>query len=293
MASLFQSALEYVRRYSWPVFPCVPRMKRPLTAHGFKDATTNEDQIREWWKQSPSANIAVPTGLVSGVIVMDADWDKTAGLDGITTLLSLLRDNLLPRTPWQWTPRGGIHLFFSAAGRSIRSCPAASYHKDIDLKAEGGYVLLAPSVLQSRAGYRWDIKKHIVSTPIAEFPDAMIPDDWCQPAEDGPDTATKASMDDAAVDIGDIVVRARKYLQSVEPAVQGHSGHSKLLWAASVLVHGFKLPPAKVYDILAEDYNPRCAPPWNLHDRTEWKDFCRKILEAEKLSPQRQPGWLL
>lgn len=42
-----------------PVFPCVPGGKRPLTEHGFHDATTDLDQIAAWWRQHPEANIAV------------------------------------------------------------------------------------------------------------------------------------------------------------------------------------------------------------------------------------------
>ena len=36
-----------------PVFPCVPRGKKPATAHGCKDATIDADVIRRWWGRSP------------------------------------------------------------------------------------------------------------------------------------------------------------------------------------------------------------------------------------------------
>ena len=36
-----------------PVFPCVPGGKRPLTGHGFHDATTDTAQIRTWWQRWP------------------------------------------------------------------------------------------------------------------------------------------------------------------------------------------------------------------------------------------------
>src|SRR5262249_13355365 len=42
------AALEYARK-GLPVFPCSPLDKKPLTPHGFKDATTDEAQIRAWW----------------------------------------------------------------------------------------------------------------------------------------------------------------------------------------------------------------------------------------------------
>ena len=36
----------------WVIFPCNGK-KEPLTAHGFKDATTDEQQINAWAKQFP------------------------------------------------------------------------------------------------------------------------------------------------------------------------------------------------------------------------------------------------
>src|SRR5699024_8549698 len=60
-----------------PVFPCVPREKRPLTRRGFHDATTDLDQVSAWWDRWPSANIAIPTGPASGIEVVDIDIGST------------------------------------------------------------------------------------------------------------------------------------------------------------------------------------------------------------------------
>ncbi len=46
-----------------PVFPLLPGEKKPLLgSHGYKDATTNLDEVEEYWRKTPQANIAVPTG---------------------------------------------------------------------------------------------------------------------------------------------------------------------------------------------------------------------------------------
>jgi hypothetical protein len=55
-----------------PVFPC-DHDKKPLTPHGFKDATTDISQVSRWWKRHPMAFIGVPTGAVSGFVVLDID----------------------------------------------------------------------------------------------------------------------------------------------------------------------------------------------------------------------------
>jgi len=56
--SLLAAALDDARR-GIPVFPCHPADKRPLTRNGFKDATTDEQQIRAWWQQWPDALIGM------------------------------------------------------------------------------------------------------------------------------------------------------------------------------------------------------------------------------------------
>src|SRR6266404_2185075 len=55
------------------VFPCQPQSKRPATMHGAKDATRDPGAIETWWRQVPIYNLAVATGQVSGIIVLDVD----------------------------------------------------------------------------------------------------------------------------------------------------------------------------------------------------------------------------
>ena len=58
---LCESALQ-LGKLGWYVFPCVPGGKRPLTSHGFKDATRDPKTIRDWWQAHPLANIGVDCG---------------------------------------------------------------------------------------------------------------------------------------------------------------------------------------------------------------------------------------
>ena len=88
---LLKAALAYAGR-SVPVFPCQPSAKRPLTRNGHWDATTDPQAIGRWWKQWPSANIGVPTGKKSGLVVLDVDPDaggskSLAKLDGAANVL--------------------------------------------------------------------------------------------------------------------------------------------------------------------------------------------------------------
>ena len=48
------------------VLPLRARSKEPACPHGCKDATTDEDTLRAWWRRMPDANVAVATGEASG-----------------------------------------------------------------------------------------------------------------------------------------------------------------------------------------------------------------------------------
>src|SRR5436309_9906569 len=56
-----------------PVFPCVPGGKQPLTPNGFHDASSSTQVVHAWWQRHPEANIGLPTGVRTGVVVVDVD----------------------------------------------------------------------------------------------------------------------------------------------------------------------------------------------------------------------------
>lgn len=100
-------ALSYAEQ-GFPVFPCQPGSKKPLTPHGFKEATTDPKQIQQWWTQWLDANIGIPTGSRSGLIALDED-PRNGGDESLTALLA---GRKIPKTAKQWTGGGGQHFSF-------------------------------------------------------------------------------------------------------------------------------------------------------------------------------------
>ncbi len=148
--SLAKAAEYYAVELGWKVFPLRPRDKAPLTANGFHDATTDVEQIREWWRQWPDANIGMPTGKDTAVVL---DIDRKPGqTDGMRILESLeAAHGMLPPLPAKaQTGGGGEHLYF--APLDIPTWHTAG----IDLQAASAYVVLPPSVHASGKRYSWE-----------------------------------------------------------------------------------------------------------------------------------------
>lgn len=182
------AALVYARR-GLAVFPCCPAgppRKQPMTAHGLRDATTDERRIRRWWAQWPGALVGMATGEPSGRVVLDID--AKGGANGYDTL-SELGFPEMPSTQMVRTPSGGLHLHFrppatpfgntqGAAGRGIGP--------GLDWRAWGGYVIL-PS---EGSGYVWVNG----DAPLLPVPAALLPREPVRRAI-GPVTARYGDVD--------------------------------------------------------------------------------------------------
>lgn len=134
-----------------PVFPCAPGQKRPLTVHGFRDATTDPAQIAAWWGRHPEANIGIPTGTVIGVL----DVDVHATGSGYPILRTLQREGLIGG--WGQavrSPSGGLHLYYpTAPDAAQRSWSRGRAH--VDFRGTGGYIIAPPSTITTDDGARY------------------------------------------------------------------------------------------------------------------------------------------
>jgi hypothetical protein len=130
------------------VFPCRERAKQPATEHGLKDATTNPEIIRQWWQHEPQLNVAIATGAVSGVFVIDVD-----GLDAEFELRRLEAEHgELPATVEVVTPRPGRHVYFKMPEAPVRNS-ASKIAPGVDVRGDGGFVVSPPSVHPSGRAY--------------------------------------------------------------------------------------------------------------------------------------------
>lgn len=137
-----------------PVFPCVPGEKTPIVRSGFKRATNDTGRVDGWWRWQPRANIGIPTGAVSGLLVIDVD---VHGTNGYAAYARAARAGLIGEPlVTVMTPTGGQHSYFPATpARTQRSWAIGT--AGVDCRGDGGYIVAPPSVLNldgARVAYR-------------------------------------------------------------------------------------------------------------------------------------------
>lgn len=149
--AMWKAALFYVNQDELPVFP-VRQDKTPFTLNGFKDATRDAATVARWWRNHPDAGIGVPTGSASGWLALDID-PRHGGDVALTELLE--QYGPLPDTLAARTGGGGQHLIFAyPASAEVRNS-AGKLGEGIDVRGEGGYIVVAPSLHASGRRYEW------------------------------------------------------------------------------------------------------------------------------------------
>lgn len=123
-----------------PVFAC-NGLKRPLMDGGFKVASDDPTTIRQMFDDRNALMIGMPTGSRSGLVVVDVDIKN--GAKGDEWLQQ--HAGQLPPTRTHKTRSGGLHLLFRApAGIEVRNS-ASRVAPGVDVRGEGGYVVVPPS----------------------------------------------------------------------------------------------------------------------------------------------------
>lgn len=173
MNNILEEALRYTD-IGWNVLPVQSpesgNGKIPLIKDWTNQATTDKSIICQWWDIYKNPNIGVLTGNKSNLIVLDID-KKNNGFDSLEELCGLKGN--LPITCKSITGGGGIHLFFRDENNSIHS-NAGLLGSGIDIRGEGGQIILPPSKHISGNAYYWEEGKSPFDISLASMPDWII-----------------------------------------------------------------------------------------------------------------------
>lgn len=130
-------------------------------AGGFHAAITEAKQVHQWWKRWPSANIGYPTGPLT---VVEVD-----GEEGMVSMNALRVEHPWPPTLSVMSGRG-LHFYY-VSGEPVANCVGLSHDgkrglgTGIDVRGEGGYVLVPPSRHPNGRRYAWAMKIQPVAMP--------------------------------------------------------------------------------------------------------------------------------
>jgi len=147
-----------------------PQWHKEDLAHGLTEATADKAQIKRWWARWPDANIGIATGPESGLLILDVD-KGTGGGESLERLENEHGD--LPPTIVAETGGGGLHFFFKHPGHKVKS-RAGKFAPGLDVKADGGYVVAAPSMHASGQQYRWEKGNSPFTRDLARCPGWLL-----------------------------------------------------------------------------------------------------------------------
>lgn len=139
---------EYVD-LGWSVLPVKPDEKRPYMTNWLQYTRTraSKQTVANWFNGLSNAGVGVVTGKVSNMVVLDVESDCPYSIE-----------DLLRRYPTQMYSRtgsGGYHLFYQYPTNVTRVANRVGIFERADLRADGGFIVLPPTIHPSGNRYEW------------------------------------------------------------------------------------------------------------------------------------------
>lgn len=139
------TALWYLNEAEFSVIPVGfgPDGKAPMIKEWkrFQESRASVEQVRGWFSSMPDAKVAIITGKISGIVVIDVDCDKGGSIEG------------LPRTS-RCRTGNGYHFYYKHPGVPVKTC--GGIRPGIDIRGDGGYVIAPPSMHKNGKQYTWE-----------------------------------------------------------------------------------------------------------------------------------------
>lgn len=240
---MLHAALRYAQR-GWCVFPiwgvmpdgkcacgkdeCGDIGKHPRVKNGVKEATRDASVISDWFHENaPISNVAIATGEISGITVLDIDIG--AGKQGDETWRALNAEHGEPQTLTAVTGSGGAHVFFAYS--SALNTSSNTLGPGVDCRNDGGYVIAAPSRHRSGGCYNW-VEEDGVVAPLPKHL-SQRKSQRGRPRADDP-TRRKYAIEEVAVMLEHVSSEDRDLWRAVGIVLGREFNRSDLAWEAYV-----------------------------------------------------------
>ena len=157
-----QQVLDYVDT-GWSILPVKPSEKRPYMTNWLQYTKTKatRENVINWFSSLTGAGVGMVTGKISNIVVLDVECYCPTPIEEI---LKKYPTQLISRTG-----SGGYHLFYQYPQNVTRVSNRVRIFEGADLRADGGFIVLPPTVHPSGNRYEWVQK----GTPMA-FPMSLL-----------------------------------------------------------------------------------------------------------------------
>jgi putative DNA primase/helicase len=129
------AALELLASGFRPIPVDAESKKPPIAWKEFQARAPQEAEVRRWWAEHPGAGVAILTGGVAGVDVLDLDVGRPPDWPA--------EGQELPTACIVETPSGGLHYYFKHIKGLRNSAGQVAPH--VDVRGDGGYIVVPPS----------------------------------------------------------------------------------------------------------------------------------------------------
>ena len=155
--------------------------KHPKNDNGVNGASIDIEDLVSWFESKDDVNIGVATGQVSNLLALDIDPRH----GGDESLLALVQEyGMFPETIQVKTGGGGAHYYFRYPNGVQIPNSTSKLGAGLDVKSNGGYVVIPPSRHASGGVYAWD-DSDILSDEQAEMPSWLVGLLTSQPKREG------------------------------------------------------------------------------------------------------------
>lgn len=149
---------------------CTAKGKHPRIKNWNEEASTDQEKVKQWWEKTPSANIGIPMGEKSGLVALDVDT-RHRGEESLAMLMDEF--DILPDTITATTGGGGKHYIFKYT-EELCLKNVVGFRNGLDIRTQGGMIVVAPSVHGSGRKYAWDEGKSPFDMEAAEMPAWLV-----------------------------------------------------------------------------------------------------------------------
>ena len=216
-----KAALYYLNKCGFSVIPCGDNKKPLIKWQEFQTRRPTTEEVSEWFKKNPNANIGIVTGKVSNLAVIDIDEAQ-----GYEEIKKYIPEDL--KYPICRTPSGGHHYYFRMPiGRELRL--NVRVVPGCDLRADGGYVVAAPSK-SSKGVYVWEDGHNIKNVIIPQIPESYV------------EFVMSTNVHNVSTNVGNV----HKCPQTL---FQKGRRDNDLFHVAHCLTRGF-MPPEEIFEVL-------------------------------------------